>query len=496
MKSSRNGIQHGINTQNPESAHQNHKPKCDYYSLFEQATDAILVTDFYGNLIDVNSSMCAMLGYTKEELLGKNVIALIDPTDLKEKPIRFDLLAQGKNTFTERKAVHKDGTIIYLESNAKECGKGQILVIARNITERKKTESILQESEANLQTILNNTDTIYVLLDKHLRIISYNARARAFAEQELEHNIRISDYFLDYFSVKKRPVLLRHLMAALQGKHINYEISYPQAGNTPNWYNVKLFPISNGGNEVYGVMMAVSDISETVILEQKLEEERIKKQTEITDAVITAEERERHAIGQELHDNINQLLLTARLYLGTAKKQSTNHQNEQLVNEAYTIIDKAITDIRNLSHSLISPFIDEYGLLQALDYLTEAVSKSSGLNIDSKIEVNESALGDKLKLAIYRIVQEQLTNVIKYAKATAVTITLKQDMNDVALSVKDNGVGFDTLKTPKGTGFVNMRTRASLFEGKLDIDSSPGNGCTVRLRLKNNPNSKRDSRVR
>src|SRR6187549_1067309 len=167
---------------NPVSADQEHLKSCGYYALFEQATDAIMVTDFNGNFIDVNSSLCAMIGYTKNELLGKNVSEFIDKEDLKEKPIPFDLLAEGKNTFIERKAVHKDGSIIYLDSNAKKCGDDRILVIARNITERKKTESILQKSEANLKTILDNTDTIYVLLDKDLRIICYNSRARAFAE--------------------------------------------------------------------------------------------------------------------------------------------------------------------------------------------------------------------------------------------------------------------------------------------------------------------------
>lgn len=221
-----------------------------------------MVTDFNGNFIDVNSSLCAMIGYTKEELLDMNVTDFINPNNLNENPIPFDLLALGKNTFTERIAIHKKGDIIYLESNAKKYGDDRIMVIARNITGRKINESTLQKSEANLETIFSNTDTIYVLLDKDFRIISYNPRARDFAVKELGHSIEMSEYFLDYFSIEKRSVLLDYMKKVVTGMHINYIVSYPQAGNLNTCYNVRLFPISNGDNKVYGVMMAVSDITE------------------------------------------------------------------------------------------------------------------------------------------------------------------------------------------------------------------------------------------
>ena len=110
----------------------------NYHALFEQATDAIMVTDFNGNFIDVNSSLCAMFGYTKEDLLTLNVKALLDPENLKIQPLRFDLLAAGENVCNERKMIHKNGRVIYVEANAKKFVDNRILVIARDITERKR----------------------------------------------------------------------------------------------------------------------------------------------------------------------------------------------------------------------------------------------------------------------------------------------------------------------------------------------------------------------
>src|SRR5689334_9086253 len=86
----------------------------NYHFLFEQATDAIMVTDFNGNFQDVNSGLCNMFGYTKEELLTMNIRDLLDPEHIRSKPIRFDLLAAGESLFNERKMVHKDGTIVFV----------------------------------------------------------------------------------------------------------------------------------------------------------------------------------------------------------------------------------------------------------------------------------------------------------------------------------------------------------------------------------------------
>src|SRR6187431_346883 len=92
----------------------------NYHFLFEQATDAIMVTDFNGNFKNANSSLCAMFGYTRQELLELNVRALLDEEHVKAKPLRFDLLAAGQSVFSERKMVHKSGTVIYVEANAKK----------------------------------------------------------------------------------------------------------------------------------------------------------------------------------------------------------------------------------------------------------------------------------------------------------------------------------------------------------------------------------------
>ncbi|HUZ61282.1 MAG TPA: PAS domain S-box protein [Hanamia sp.] len=131
-----------------------------YDSLFEQATDAIMVTDFKGNFKDVNSNCCTLFGYAKKELLELNVKALLIPGHLKENPIRFDILAAGGTIFNQREMVHKNGTLIYVEANAKKIDEDCILVIVRDITERKFLEKELfqqkmQEQKKIIKAVIN-----------------------------------------------------------------------------------------------------------------------------------------------------------------------------------------------------------------------------------------------------------------------------------------------------------------------------------------------------
>ena len=129
---------------------------------------------------------------------------------------------------------------------------------------------------------------------------------------------------------------------------------------------------------------------------------------------------------------------------------------------------------------MISPLLEKSGLVYALQYLIDTVAKGSNLIFTHDLdEMEEEVMSEKLKLAIYRIVQEQLTNILKYAKARNVHIGWYQRYPQFLLSITDDGVGFDPENKPEGIGLVNIETRASLFGGTLRVLSSPGKGCEL-----------------
>jgi PAS domain S-box-containing protein len=461
----------------PESCSQN------YHALFDQATDAIMVTDFNGNFKDVNAGACKMFGYTREELLQMNVSALLDTGHLNTKPIQFDLLMQGKNILNERKMLHRNGTIVYVESNAKKLNDNYIMAIARNITERKKVTQILEKSEADLSTIFETTDTVYVLMDNNFRILSYNSRAFAFAEKELGHCFAVSEYFLDYFPEEKKAGLQKNMRTVLTGQPVSYEVSYRQEDGSFNWYSVRMFAITKGVSPAYGLVMAASDITEKKHLEQELLKQKVQEQKRFTRAVVDAQEKERADIGRELHDNINQLLASSVLYLNHAMA-ATGTNPESLV-KCNKYLLTAIDELRTLSHALVGPTQDKsMGLVTSLEELLHDISRLKQIRIsfihDSYRE-DESEVG--LKLVIYRIIQEQLNNILKYAAASEIEIELKKENNQLTVTIHDNGKGFDPSVRRKGIGLTNIHNRAQTYNGRVQIFTSPGKGCRMKIQF-------------
>lgn len=221
-----------------------------------------------------------------------------------------------------------------------------------------------------------------------------------------------------------------------------------------------------------------SDVTEKFMLEKQLATEQQIKQQEITAAVITAQENERTELANELHDNINQLLTTSRLYIECAIADES--LRERLMADSKTYIVTAIAEIRKLSKSLLPPSLGEIGLQDALNDLVESVQKINKINIVIEwINYVENIPSEKLKLSIYRIVQESLNNTIKYAASANVYINLTQTNDSIILTFKDDGIGFNINQKMDGVGLQNIATRSKLHNGKMQLNSSAGEGCKM-----------------
>jgi PAS domain S-box-containing protein len=230
------------------------------------------------------------------------------------------------------------------------------------------------------------------------------------------------------------------------------------------------------------VLALANDVTERIRLEKELHEQRVLEQKQITEAVILAQERERTEIGKELHDNVNQILGATSLYINTAMTDDTIRQD--LLERSIEFISNAINEIRKISKSLITPGIREIGLIESIDDIIEDVKMASSMKIDfDKKSFPEESVDDHRKLTIFRIIQEQLNNIIKHARASEVFISLGLEEESIRLVVADNGRGFDTTRHRKGVGITNIISRTELFNGQVEILSAPGKGCTLTVNL-------------
>jgi signal transduction histidine kinase len=213
-------------------------------------------------------------------------------------------------------------------------------------------------------------------------------------------------------------------------------------------------------------------------LQQQLSEERNRYKNELALEVFNAQERERKKIGEELHDNINQLLGVVKLYIEHA--QVNPEAQAEMLKKSSEYLKQVINEIRSLSKSLVSPMLTDLGLIESINELIESILKISNLKIDVHEDgFKEDELTDIQKLMVYRITQEQLNNILKHSKAEHVDIAFARTGSEVHLTIADDGIGFDTKKIKSGLGLKNIRHRLELFNGKMKIISSPDRGCKL-----------------
>jgi len=198
--------------------------------------------------------------------------------------------------------------------------------------------------------------------------------------------------------------------------------------------------------------------------------------------VLKALESDRAHLGEELHDNINQILATSMLYLEHARDHI--EVKDKMISKSLDVIALAIEEIRKLSRTLIVSDIKEIGLKKAIGEMIANIILVKNIKIAFNMEdFPENKINEEVKIVIYRIIQEQLTNILKHADASSVCIELKKEVRQIELEICDNGKGFDTKLHRKGIGITNITSRASLYDGTVHIDSAPGKGCTLKVTL-------------
>ena len=212
--------------------------------------------------------------------------------------------------------------------------------------------------------------------------------------------------------------------------------------------------------------------------------ERNEYEHKITKAIIKTQEEERYEIGGELHDNVCQILATSMISLGMIKKYIEPKAEQWYINTK-EYINMASDEIRNLSHRLAPAFFDDSSFEVAIEILINTFNVADAYEIDLQFDtdIKDDDLTLEMQLNLYRIVQEQLRNILKYSKATKITLEFFVENNMLVLRLSDNGVGFITENAKSGIGLANMKRRAELFSGKFLIKSSPGNGCVMTVSI-------------
>jgi signal transduction histidine kinase len=362
------------------------------------------------------------------------------------------------------------------------------LIFQNDEKEKRAAELVIAEEQIefdrnNLAALINNTDDMMWSIDADLRLITFNeafnkaivlATGTRPRKGEYIPSSHVTDNRLNTFKILYEKALKGESFSILD------RLDYP----ANLWSEVSFYPLRNG-DTIIGTACFSRDVTqrtknERVLreMESEISNQKIQEQKKIARAILNAQEKERNHIGQELHDNISQILASSKLYLSSACEG--NESLKELVKYPSELIESSIQEIRLLSSRHVTPLknVDLQDLVQSLlDRLRENTSINTLLTYDTA----EMELTDDLKLNIYRIIQEQINNIVKYASAGKVNITIEAKTAGLHIELNDDGAGFDLTRKRSGIGLSNMMNRIESFNGQMILESSVGTGCSIRI---------------
>lgn len=350
--------------------------------------------------------------------------------------------------------------------------------------ERKRNELKLMDSNKRYELLSQATNDTIWDWDLNTNLVSWNDGIKTiFGYQPPDVRNQIDWWHKNIHPEDRDRVvskIYRHIEAAL--KTWKDEYRFRCSDGVYKYVFDRGFILFDKDNRPSRLIGAMQDLTDRRKLEQQLTTEKINKQKQLTQATIEGQEKERSEISKELHDNINQILVTIKLYLELAI-DDTRLKDDMIKRSAEKIM-YCINEIRTLSKSLAPPSLNDYGLVEAITELIENIRLTKSFNIELNVKLDSINQFNSLQqLYIYRIIQEQLNNIIKHAHAKNVWVELIENYGSIDLIIRDDGRGFNPKEKSGGIGLTNIQNRAELLNGTLEIISARDAGCTLKVRI-------------
>jgi PAS domain S-box-containing protein len=459
--------------------------------IIRSAMDAIIIVDAGQRIVLFNASAEQIFRCPATEAVGCAIERFIPGQRLKvQAPGAADGDKDGApmRTTGEHLALsgtRADGDAFPVDASISQVllrGADYFIVILRDVTERKQVEAALRENEQRYRTLFSQAMDGILLLDADGNVADVNAsfaRMHGYAIDELmQMNLRDLD---TPATLAHAPERIRRILA---GEAIVFEVEHFHKDR-----HIVPLDVATSGIDIGGRMYVLAfhrDITERKRAEQELRHSQ-QELRGLSKAANEAIESERRRTARELHDELGQSLTALKMDLESLRaampRDSADLEERALAMNA--LLDTTIAATRRIASDLRPLMLDDLGLAAALDWLTNNFSRHTGIATDLVIDESVAQVPEPIASALYRITQESLTNVAKYAHASAAEIRLERDGDWVELLVRDNGRGIEAADQKKrGTfGLLGIRERVTLLGGEVAIAGAPGAGSEVRARI-------------
>ena len=452
--------------------------------LARETVNAVIILHPEGELLWMNEGFARLTGYSADELIGKTSRAfLMGPdTDMNTVSRAAHCRQHGLPFLEEFEIYTKGGKKIWtrVQGQSIRQSKGAVpnyFLIITDITEEKKTQ---QELEV-LSLVAKETNNGIIIFNK----LSGNV-------------LWVNEGFTRLTGYTATDIIGKNPVLTLQGPDTNQDqlkswadriehnlsysgdfIMYTKDG-ARRIHHVTGQPFKNENGDVTRYFVVSYDVTDQRRMEEERLQYEVEQQKKITRVILETKELERNLLGRELHDNINQILAATRMQLSYCLENFSICK--PVLSQCRDNVIAAIEETRRLSHRMVMPQFSERSLPLVLKNLVEHYQHTQSIQLDTT-EWDDDKVAIPVKEVFFRIVQEQLSNIYKHARATLVTIRIACDADIAALTVKDNGVGFDPGKIKDGIGLSNIRSRAECCQGTAQFISAPGQGCTLLVHM-------------
>lgn len=470
-----------------------------FRSLFSQNPYAVCSLDLQGKLVETNHSTEELTGYRQQQLCNYHWESLVDERDRKAAKESFEAALEG-NACSYRCRVRSRSdskalvqvTYIPILVEGKVTG---VFGVARDKTERYR----LEESRRLLQACMSQIHDVIIITETDPldppgpRIVYVNEGVERMTGYRPDEVLGNTPRMFQGPDTDR--AALRRIRKALERREPIKEVLVNYCKDrVPFWNEVEIVPIPAPGMGSRSYFAAVQrDITQTKRREAELRhsQEELRQLTRAQEGVL---EQERRRIARDLHDELGQTLTALKLNLGLAvdTMEELSGEHRQHLETTIDSVDDAVEKVREISSNLRPPMLDDLGFEAAAEWLLTKWAGRDGLDVKWHSEpAEQGVVKGEVATALYRILQECMTNVSRHSGASIVTVYYRETETSANLDVRDDGAGFDPAVAGNyGSGLLGIRERVAMLGGDLTVESASGKGVRIRvdLPLENNLN--------
>lgn len=464
-------------------------------TVIQAAQEAIIMVDDAQRIVMTNPAAQRLFGYGAGEIHGSQLSRLIPPQQRKAHADHVRTFAEAgtvERSMGERNSVtglRANGqlfpaaiTICQVEVASDTGPRRFFAALVRDLSETQGLQNDLSALALRMRTIFDLSPVAIWITDRDQITFANHACARLFGTTTSQELVGRSIYGM--IPAGSHASLREAVALALGGRQpvkiLTERIGQPDG----SMRHVEMAVAALPDHGRTAVQMVITDITRQSEEHRALELSR-RQLRELSAGMVTAREEERRRIARELHDELGQRLTILKMELASPSPVASGKVADERRTVMLQMVDETIHSVRRIATELRPLMLDDLGLNAAIEWLAQGWARRMGVGMQLRLDSDEPAVGQATGIAVYRMVQEALTNVARHARATKVRISVTRDNGQLVLEVLDNGVGFDepSMYNAGSHGLMGIRERAYMLGGQLEIGNAAAGGGRILVRL-------------